>query len=89
LAELDAEDKRLARARRELERLRGRAPELPGSVAELREVFEEAFRGLAADSPEFGTLLRQVVTQFRVYLVRLCDGGRPLPHARIPLSLAG
>jgi len=89
LAELNDEDKRLARARRELERLRDRAPELPGSVAELRETFEEKFRGLAADSPEFGTLLRQVVPQFHVYLVRMCDGGHPLPRARVTLSLAG
>lgn len=89
LAELKGEDKRLARARQELERLRDRAPQLPGSVAELRQAFEDAFRGLAADSPEFGTVLRQVVPQFHVYLVRMCDGGHPLPRARVTLSLAG
>lgn len=89
LAELEAEEVRLARERRELERLQGCAPVLPGSVAELRQEFEEKFRDLAADSPEFGALLRQLVPEFHVYLVRLCDGGHPLPRARATLSLAG
>ena len=89
VAALDAEEKRLARERRELERLRGRAPVLPGSAAELRHLFEEQFRDLAADSPEFGRLLRPVVPAFRVYLVRVCDGGHLLPRARATLSLAG
>jgi hypothetical protein len=89
VAALDAEEKRLERERRELERLRGRAPVLPGSVAELRREFEEQARDLAADSPEFGALLRRLVPEFYVYLVRLCDGGHLLPRARATLSLAG
>lgn len=89
LAELEAEEQRLTRERRELERLQGRAPVLPGSVAELRQEFEAKFRDLAADSPEFGALLRSVVPEFHVYLVRLCDGGHPLPRARATLSLSG
>src|SRR5262249_52955868 len=43
----------------------------------------------ALDSPEFGDLMRQVVPEFDVYLVRLCDGGHPVPRARVRLSLAG
>lgn len=89
LAELKAEEARLARERRELEGLRGRAPELPRSVAGLRGLFEDSVRDLAADSPEFGRVLRAVVPEFRVYLVRLCDGGHLLPRARATLSLAG
>jgi hypothetical protein len=89
LAQLKAEDARLGCERRELGRLCGRAPVLPGSVAELRQEFEAKFRDLATDSPEFGTLLRSVVPEFHVYLVRLCDGGHPLPRARVTLSLAG
>jgi hypothetical protein len=89
LAQLEVEEQRLGRERRELERLCGRAPVLPGSVAELRQEFEATFRDLAADAPEFGTLLRSVVPEFHVYLVRLCDGGHPLPRARVTLSLAG
>jgi site-specific DNA recombinase len=89
LTELDAEERRLAAERRELERLCGCAPVLPGSVAELRQEFEGQFRDLAADSPEFGVLLRRLVPEFHVYLVRLCDGGHPLPRARATLSLSG
>jgi hypothetical protein len=89
LAQLKSEGARLEAERRELERLRGRTPALPGSVAGLRQAFEQAFRDLAADSPEFGKLLRLVVPEFRVHLVRLCDGGHLLPRARATLSLSG
>lgn len=89
LAQLEIEERRLGRERRELDRLRGRTPVLPGSVAELRQEFEATFRDLAADAPEFGTRLRPVVPGFHVYLMRLCDGGHPLPRARVTLSLAG
>jgi hypothetical protein len=89
LAELDAEERRLSLERRELERLQGRTPVLPRSMAELRQEFEEQARDLAADSPEFGALLRRLVPEFHVYLVRLCDGGHLLPRARATLSLAG
>lgn len=89
LAELEVEEQRLGRELRDLERQSGRAPVLPGSVAELRQEFEMKFRDLAADSPEFGALLRSVVPEFHVYLVRLCDGGHPLPRARATLSLVG
>lgn len=89
LAELDREERALAAERRELDRRRGRPPVLPGSVAELRRAFEEQLAGLAAGSPECGGLLRRLVPEFRVYLVRLCDGGHPLPRARATLFLAG
>jgi hypothetical protein len=44
---------------------------------------------LAIDSPEFGDLMRQLVPEFGVYLVRLADGGHPLPRAKVKLTLAG
>ena len=34
-------------------------------------------------------LLRQLVPDFYVYLVRLCDGGHLLPRAKLTLNLAG
>ncbi len=89
LAELDAEEQRTARERRELDKLRGRPLILPGSVADLRGMFQEKFQVLAANSLEFGALLQQVVPNFRVHLVRLCDGGHLLPRAQVSLSLAG
>jgi len=89
LAELEAEGRDLAGRRRDLDRRPGRAPELPGSAAVLRELLEEKFRGLAADSPEFGDLLRLIAPEFDVHLVRLLDGGHLLPRARVKLNLAG
>lgn len=89
LAELEAEERRLAAERRVLERRRDREVRLPASVAELRRELGEKFRALATDSPEFGDLLRRLVPEFHVYLVRLWDGGHLLPRARVRLDLAG
>ena len=88
-AELEARRRELVRRRRELEGRVKQAPRLPGSVAELRAVFAEKFRDLAHDSYEFGDLLRLVVPEFHVYLVRLRDGGHLLPRARVAMNLAG
>jgi hypothetical protein len=89
LAEIDSLGRELARRRRKLDRSTGRPPDLPDSAAGLRRVFEEKARDLAADTPEYGDILRQLVPEFRVHLVRSCDGGHPLPVARVKLSLAG
>jgi hypothetical protein len=89
LEELEAAGVALARERRGLERRERCRPDLPGSVAELRARFEGKFAELAVDSPEFGTLMRQVAPEFHVYLVRLLDGGHPLARARVKLVLTG
>jgi hypothetical protein len=89
LSEIEATERTLAKERRELEGLRTRALKLPESVAQLRQMLEEKFQQLATDSPDFGELLRQLVPEFHVYLVRLCDGGHLLPRARIRLNLGG
>lgn len=89
IAALDAEGRDLARRRRELDREAGRVPELPASAAELRRLFEDKFRALAAGSPEMGDLLRRVAPSLSIHLVRRADGGLPLPRARVTLSLAG
>ena len=73
---------------------RAGGPRRPGAAAarlgrRAARLFEAKFRGLARDSPEFGDLLRQVVPEFHVYLVRLCDGGHLHPRARVRLDLAG
>jgi len=89
LAELDEREKELAFERHQLEALKSREICLPGSVEDLRGLLFDEFRRLAIDSPAFGDLLRQIVTEFHVYAVRLCDGGHLLPRARIKLDLAG
>jgi hypothetical protein len=89
LAELEATELDLAKGRRELEGLKARTLSLPESVGQLRQMLVEQFQKLAAASPELGALLRQLVPEFYVYLVRLCDGGHLLPRARVRLALAG
>jgi site-specific DNA recombinase len=89
LAEIRTNEQKLARERRELESLKTRALQLPTSVTELRHLLEEQFQKLAVDSPEFGDLLRQLVPEFHVQLVRLCDGGHLMPQARVKLDLGG
>jgi hypothetical protein len=89
LADLESSERELARERRELESLQKRALKLPESITDLRQMLAEQFQLLAIHSPEFGTLMRQLVPQFSVHLVRLLDGGHPLPRARVTLNLGG
>ncbi|MDB5334657.1 MAG: hypothetical protein JWN70_276 [Planctomycetaceae bacterium] len=63
--------------------------ELPQSPQALRTVMEDAFRGLLTTSTEFGLLMRELVPEFHVYLVRLCDGGHPAPRIQARLDLTG
>ena len=84
---LDEIERATSRRRHELDRERGQPLELPSSPAELRQLIEEKFLSLAIDSPECGDVLRLLVPEFSVYLVRLCDGGHPLPRARMTLKL--
>ena len=88
LQQLEADKRNTAKERQELERLKERKLDLPESVEQLRHLFEGQFQKLARDSWEFGLLMRQLVPEFHVYLVRLCDGGHPLPRLRAKLSLA-
>lgn len=89
LENLKARERKLSGERRQLQALRGRALDLPESVADLRSMLEKALTTLAAESAEGGMLLRKLVPEFRVYLVRLCDGGHLLPRARVKLALDG
>ena len=63
--------------------------QLPGSIVELRALFEQELRNLSIDSFELGNLLRRLVPEFHVYLVRRFDGGHLLPRAKVKLNLAG
>jgi hypothetical protein len=89
LGELDAREKELTLERYQLEALKRRELHLPRSVDDLRGQLVEEFSSAAIGSPEFGDLLRQLVPEFHVYAVRLCDGGHLMPRARIKLDLAG
>ena len=72
-----------------LEHLRRKELQVPEDISALRQQLEENFQRLAINSPEFGDLMRLIVPEFYVYLVRLVDGGHPLPRAKVKLSLAG
>jgi site-specific DNA recombinase len=89
LAQLESNARDHARRRTALLAVQKRAPQLPGSVAELRQLFIDKCATLQRDSDEFANLLRQLAPEIHVYLVRLCDGGHLLPRARIRLHLAG
>lgn len=89
LTDLEVAERALARERGELGRRAERRPRLPSSVGEVRRLLEDQLRGLAADSSEFATMLRLVVPEFHVHLVRLADGGHLLPRAVATVCLAG
>jgi site-specific DNA recombinase len=86
---IETQEKDLMRRRHRLLQLRDKRLELPESLGELRQRLQDTFLQLTVDSPEFGNLMRQLVPEFHVYLVRLVDGGHPLPRARIKLALHG
>lgn len=88
LEQIEITERELTRERCELDLLGRRALVLPRSTAELRGQLEQEFERLAIDSFEFGDLLRKLVPDFQVYLVRLIDGGHLLPRAKVKLRLA-
>jgi len=89
LLEIEAREQALKRDRYNLDKLKGRKLLLPESIEDLRQQLEVKFQRLTIASPEFGDLMRELVPEYHVYLVRLLDGGHLLPRARIKLDLAG
>jgi site-specific DNA recombinase len=87
--QIERKEKELAWERAQIECRRHQKVELPPSFGALRQSLEETFRKLTIDSFEFGDLMRQLVSELSVYVVRLCDGGHPLPRATVKLNLAG
>ena len=59
------------RERFHLERLHQRELYVPQSVTELQQMLDDKFKQRAFDSAEFGDLMRLLVPEFHVYLVRL------------------
>ena len=88
LAKLEASEREHIKERRDLERLATAPLDLPASVVCLRQQLEEHFEKLTWESAEFGPLMSQLVPEFHVYLVRLCDTGHLLPRARIKVDFA-
>ncbi len=87
---IESRERLLARQRYQVEKSAEQKQfELPRSVSELRAGLESQFAGLNFDSPEFGNLLRQIVPEFDVYLVRLIDGGHLMPRAYVKMKFSG
>jgi site-specific DNA recombinase len=89
MADLDQRKRALLTERRRLESLRAAPLDLSDRLLDLRLQLRDEFGRLAVTSPEFGDLMRLLAPEFCVYLVRLCDGGHPLPRARVRINLAG
>ena len=73
---IESRERDLARRRYLIEKAVKKPRLLPKSVAELRAKLEAQFQPLNVESFEFGALLRQIVPEFHVDLVRLIDGGQ-------------
>ncbi|MEI7686386.1 MAG: recombinase family protein [Planctomycetota bacterium] len=89
MSEIEDQERRLKIERGELTRIKDSQSAIPGQLNDIWQPLQQAFAVLTAKSPEFGDLMRRIVPEFHVYLVRLCDGGHPLPRARVRLNLAG
>ncbi len=89
LADVDKSEKLQAAERHFLESAKERTIAVPQSSDELRRLLTEEFNRLAVSSLEFGELIRQLVPELHIYLVRACDGGHLMPRAKCRLDLIG
>lgn len=89
LSDLKGREKQLLLDRRALEHARSRQLDLPKSTLELKGILQHHLEDVDIHSHEFGDLIRELVPEIHVYLVRIIDGGHLLPRAKIRLNLAG
>jgi len=88
-SELKARGDGLQIERGQLEDLSAKPLDIPDRLADVWTRLHDELNCLATNSPEFGDLMRQLVPEFSVYLMRRPGGGRPLPRARVRVNLAG
>lgn len=72
-----------------LESLTRHQLEIPRSPSDLRGLMEQSLLQLSRESVDFGLIMREILPEFHVYLVRLCDGGHLLPRIQARLDLSG
>ncbi|MES2789450.1 MAG: recombinase family protein [Planctomycetota bacterium] len=89
IADTDRRAAFLRGTRYQLEASARRRLELPQSSQALSTLMEHAFQDLSTTSMDFGLLMREIVPEFHMYLVRLCDGGHPAPRIQARLDLSG
>ena len=56
-------------------------------MATLKQRIRDAFQALATESPEFGELMRKIITDLRVFPYRICDGNRIVQRATFTINL--
>jgi hypothetical protein len=88
LKDLDAIEVSLTQERAALERRSRAKHQLPSTVAELRALLDKALVTLAGRSIEATYLLRKLVPDLRIHVVRPIDGGHPVPRAMATIALA-
>ena len=88
-SELTEKKKKLSQDRVAFELAKNRQLNLPQSTLEIKEILLHHLEDIDIHSHEFGDLIRELVPEIHVYLVRLIDGGHLLPRAKIRLNLAG
>jgi site-specific DNA recombinase len=86
LRQLEAEREQVRGERAELERIPRQVIAVP-PPGELKRLARDAFARLADDAPEFGRLMKQLISRIVVVPHRLCDGGQPVLRARFTLDL--
>lgn len=89
MSELSERKKKLSLDRVAFELAKKRQLNLPKSTSELKRILQHHLEDVDIHSHEFGDLIRELVPEIHVYLVRLIDGGHLLPRAKIRLNLAG
>jgi Arc/MetJ-type ribon-helix-helix transcriptional regulator len=87
LNELEADIGRLEAERDEAEQTCLSEVKLP-TADELKRLFRDSFRDLAANSFTFARKFRRLVPRIVVFPVRLCDGGKIELRAKFRLQLA-
>jgi hypothetical protein len=89
LKELDGRFCQLFAERARLNRFVPQTVNVPTSFPEFRNLLENRFLTLSEESFEFSIMMKQIVPDIHVFLVRSCDGGHLLPRARVKVNLLG
>tara|TARA_R110002020_G_scaffold189419_1_gene388376 strand:- start:443 stop:2356 length:1914 start_codon:yes stop_codon:yes gene_type:complete len=88
-AELKLKEKQLAQEKSAINFARTNTSKIPETTIQLQSILQNQLADIAIESHDFGDLIRELVPEMRIHLVRLCDGGHLLPRANIRLNLAG
>lgn len=89
LEDLNSRERQLALQWQTFERRKRTPLKLPATPMDLRKHLSDELAQLTNESWRLADLLRQLVPEIQVCLVRLCDGGHLYPCAKAKLNLLG